>query len=484
MSSIPPTLELDQIAALNKLGSGSLGVDGLLDDFFPPEDAASYPSDGSVQQIKADGPVVEMSGVPPPAQTKNHVGFQLPIQDYSMAADLAASDPRLEFHTYDTSSIDGTPPPLPSAPTQPKKQRSSKSTVATAATNKESKKEAQRRYREKNRQKQQQQKLELETSLAKAHEEMEVLMREQEQLYSEYTVLQGMIDYKNSMLASARNALGNFSAAGSIIYSVACEIQHALWNKLTNASDDQIVAYSKSETALRSLNRVFFNLVTSTLNEWGRATTPASRDHIERKLGCYLAVRHRAVQKTWATDPLRVSRVMHNPPVDDDSLINLATAKSSLPRDALANAIALTEDQKIALSRYWKEYLEKYNTSRSVLPKSVNTLEESVASTQKTTTSNLHAAAAGFDSAAEAVAALDGFTKQELISRAELILGAWSVLRPLQHTVILFDITTKIDIVGIYKKLLRLDSNLIDSSGTEDHFVGQHIKMPATLFQG
>jgi len=240
------------------------------------------------------------------------------------------------------------------------------------------------------------------------------------------------------------------------------EFHNVVLDNLNNASDDQVVALVKSETGLRTAHRAAFIVVTNSLIECGQASSHADRARCERKLGFILGLRHRKVRVMWKKDPLRVAKLMHAPPVDQDVLVNLVEAKASyLTNEDLMTAAALTEEQKIALTEHWNEYLNKHEDSRNHLEISAIKLNKSIAAAKNygfDMVGNLAQSTHGFLSAAETVAVLERFTNGELIARAKLILGAWDVLRPLQHVVLLFDTLPGIDIVAIYKSLLRLDT--------------------------
>ncbi|KAL4546334.1 hypothetical protein Ndes2526B_g01561 [Nannochloris sp. 'desiccata'] len=539
---------LEQLESADSLGLDDLSF-GLLpsSDLDNPKvcDPAYNPVAGPVISSKA----VELAGAPVhnAPGNKSHSGAQLPTQVYSAGAELHClpqetltpeeislwdlgqvqkeatlkleEDPVLKlFSTKDnlgtpiTCQISNSNPQtsefipcdpiskasllqgpvlegvLETAAPQPevsKRQHSAKK--VSTGSGLDPKKEAQRRYRARSRQKAQEARAQLELNFKQAKDEIEALKLEQETLKSRHSVLQGMIDYKDSLIASVRTTLENFTTASSTIYSFAGELQNVIWNRVINASDEQIIAISKCDATIRSINRVFFNMLTKAMIEWGQASSPANRACSERKLGFILGVRLRGTNFMWDKNPLRVSRVMHAPPVDPDCLAKFAQAKAScLANEDLMAAAALTEEQKVALTRYWNEYLDKYNDSRGVWEKSAEKLDKSIVTTQNggcngEVVGNLTQSANGYLSAAEIVAELDGFTSGELLARAGLILGAWNVLRPLQQAILMFDITPKIDIVAIYKTLLRLDTG---NGGGGDHSLEQCKQTaPSTLCQ-
>jgi hypothetical protein len=531
MSSFPgEKLTMDEIQALEQLGGDSFGVDDLLYGIQPSTNGHD-PLDGQLPTFPVAGPpgfdshlgVVEIpAGLQQTApQRKSHDGFQLPIHAYSNAAGLYPFSEdkltieqmqKLHQNTANAGAVKVEDPMLglgpiintiiASAPCEVSHEipHSSEilSHVPTGAdgcggsseedvkppsgdTNQrlipeqstgvvsDPRKEAQRRYRERSRLKQKALREKLAEDVKKAEQEIEALKLEQQNLYTEHTVLQAMIDYKNSVLASAHNAFGNFKAASSTVYSVFGAVQTAVWNKLVSASDEQVRTISKSLPTMKSLNRVFFNMLSSIILDWGSAT-PEKRDQIERKLGRILAVRTSATKIGWAHDPLHTARVMHNPPVDEDMLANFTNAKACLREEDLLAAAVLTDDQKVALTSYYNAYLDKYNAARSGLGGTVSKLEKSVTVTETGARSgepigNLTLGAQGFMSAALCAAELEQLTNEELLARGEMILGAWSVLRPVQLAIIMFESPSQrtIDVVAIYKNLLKLDEDSTDA---------------------
>jgi hypothetical protein len=378
----------------------------------------------------------------------------------------SASDPAMGSHIGDNAKA--TPSPQCDMIQNSKQQGTSNQSNRDLV---DAKREAQRRYRVRSRQKAQDKREQLENSVRQAQAELEALNLEQASLHTQNTVLQSMVEYKESLLASARNAIGKFTAASSTVYSFLGELQTVMWNNLVKASDDQIMAISKSEATILSLNRVFFKLLSISIIEWGSAS-PAERPQIERNLGFILGVRYRAVSHAWKKNPLPTSRTLHCPPVDPSNLADFARAKSCVKEQELVAAAALTEDQKVALMKYWNDYLDKYNTARKILGKSAVNLEESIALAQTGAVNNepvgsMSGAANAFVSVAETIAELEYFNSEELIARAHLTMGAWSILRPLQQVVLLFDVTPQIDIVKIYKTLLKLDYNIEHSKSAK-----------------
>jgi hypothetical protein len=535
-------LPLDDIKALEQLESAnSLGLDGILFDDLPSIDLdvcepAYYPVAGPVISSKA----VKLAGAPlhNGPGIKSHSGSQLLFHDYTRGAGLHSfpqetltpeeinlldqvhqceaalgpeEDPVLKLvptkhslgtpvacqasnaspQTFiacdpisSTSLLQGQDVSTTAAPQPQGSKRRRTAGHLSGGRASDRKREAQRRYIARNRQKAKELQAQVERNLKQAKTEMEALKLEQQTLHCQNSVLHSMIDYKDSLIASVRNALQNFTTATSTIYSIVGEFQSVIWNNLVNVSDDEIIAMSKSDDTIRSANRVFFSMLTNTMIEWGNASSPANEARSERKLGFILGVRRRMTNFTWKKDPLRVARVMHAPPVDPDCLAEFARAKASyLANDDLMEAAALTEEQKVALTKYWKIYLNKHNNSRNILKKSANKLDKSIAATNNgdgDVVGNLTQSANGFLSAAETVADLDGFTSGELIARAELMLGAWDVLRPLQQAILMFDeITPNTDIVAVYKTLLKLDTS--NGSGGEHSLEQCKQTAPPTL---
>ncbi|KAL4515412.1 hypothetical protein Ndes2437B_g06853 [Nannochloris sp. 'desiccata'] len=112
--------------------------------------------------------------------------------------------------------------------------------------------------------------------------------------------------------------------------------------------------------------------------------------------------------------------------------------------------------------KHWELYLDRHNNLKSAAREGAESLEKSIATTQSGArpgdpVGSLSSGAQGFQKAAESVAALEKLSNTELLAQAQLILGAWSVLRPLQQAILMFDVTPQIDIVTIYKKLLSLE---------------------------
>ncbi|KAL4514748.1 hypothetical protein Ndes2526B_g03922 [Nannochloris sp. 'desiccata'] len=465
-SSFPhEELTLDEIQALESLGADSLRPEEPL---LNCQTSSSVKSRGPTElaallAMASHGPMLgSLAEGPSAPQIAKQSSVNPPIKSCSVAAGNSSfakgaevkEEPMKEEETNTTTSAD-------EKTTQPQSSRTQRSSNLSAEDKAAAKREAQRLYRARSREKARNAREQLETALGEAQAEMEALRKEQENLRSEHTVLQAMREYKDSLIASARSALGNFTATSSVIYSFFGELQTVVWKNLITASEDQIDIISRSDSTLRAANRVFLNLLSSTVLEWGSAS-PEKRHGIERKLGLILSVRHRAVNSTWQKYPLRVARKLQYPPVDEDCLVKFANAKSCIAGQELLAAAALTDDQKLALMKHWELYLDRHNNLKSAAREGAESLEKSIATTQSGArpgdpVGSLSSGAQGFQKAAESVAALEKLSNTELLAQAQLILGAWSVLRPLQQAILMFDVTPQIDIVTIYKKLLSLE---------------------------
>lgn len=134
---------------------------------------------------------------------------------------------------------------------QSKNQLISETSYRAASDNKRT---ARRVYRERYRQKAKETKSQIETSLKQAEEELAALKIEQDHLCSQQSVLQAMLEYKNSLVTRAHSALGSFTSMSSTVSSFFEDLQFAGWNTFLQATDDQINAASLSDGIIWYMN--------------------------------------------------------------------------------------------------------------------------------------------------------------------------------------------------------------------------------------
>jgi hypothetical protein len=367
-------------------------------------------------------------------------------------------------------------------------KRGVRKTAMSSAAAKVSIQESRKRYRERIKK----EAMETQEKFERVAGEIARLKLEQEQLHCENTVLEIMCRYSESAVNLIRNAAASIStlatdsawhlkgAAHASMMAIYGELTDTVWEKLLRPSDEQLLKLAKQQGVLSTNRETFVDRLWNVIAEWNSAS-PAAREIIERKIHYAFETRGRVVRLLLREHPnmivsaIRFSRTENeNQPLSIGGLgsIHSDPRTAVVKRDALFNsediirATLLTEEQRIALLRYWKIYVTHFKKSKGIVEDSTATIDNSMRATKTGALAHepvgsLYKIATSHIQLQQTSTSLEELSQDEIFARVHLALGCLSVLRPLQLAYFVLmsipNLDMICDIVTVYKSLLRME---------------------------